>query len=72
MKISKKLAQKIILKDDETETGGISFVGETLADFIEEVDMPFGIDLSYYNTALKECGIMRISLQEIKKAKQSK
>lgn len=72
MKITKKIAEKILLEDDETETGGIAFVGETLADFIDDVYMAYNLDLAYYNAALVKCGIKRISAQQIEKAKQSK
>lgn len=51
------------LKDDlNAETGGISYVGETLRSFMEEVDLPIGqTTLSDINKALRECGILEIS-----------
>ena len=42
------------LKDDNTEFGGISYIGETLGDFIAEVEV---CDIDDINKALKECGI---------------
>jgi len=45
------------LADDDTATGGISFVGETLADFISEVGLSIESPLAEVNEALKSCGI---------------
>jgi len=45
------------LQDGEGEYGGISFVGETLGDFIAEVEMNENIAMRYVNAALKSCGI---------------
>ncbi len=45
------------LTDDNTELGGISFVGETLADFISEAGLNKELSLSEVNEALKSCGI---------------
>lgn len=42
------------LKDDNTEFGGISYIGETLGDFIAEVEIS---DIDDVNIILKECGI---------------
>ena len=42
------------LKDDNTEFGGISHIGETLGDFIAEVGIS---DIDDINIILKECGI---------------
>lgn len=42
------------LKDDNTEFGGISYIGETLGDFIAEVEV---CDIDNINIILKECGI---------------
>ena len=42
------------LKDDNTEFGGISHIGETLEDFIAEVGIS---NIDDINIALKECGI---------------
>lgn len=64
-KITKSIAGLIELRDDDTETGGISFRGETLADFIEETDLGYGHSLDEVNKALKECGIMPIGEDEI-------
>ena len=48
------------LQDDETEFGGISFAGETLKDFIEEVGLNKNTAMRYVNAALKQCGIKSI------------
>lgn len=42
------------LKDDNTEFGSISYIGETLGDFIAEVEIS---DIDDINIILKECGI---------------
>lgn len=42
------------LKDDNTEFGGISYIGETLRDFVAEVEI---YDIDDINKILKECGI---------------
>lgn len=47
----------IELIDDDTETGGTSFCGETLRDFLEETGMSCDTPLTEINKALKECGI---------------
>lgn len=52
------------LEDDDTETGGTSFSGETVRDFIEETadDSDVGaIDLDILNDSLKECGIRPVA-----------
>jgi hypothetical protein len=64
-KITKSVAGLIELRDDDTETGGVSFRGETLADFIEETDLGYGRSLDEVNKALKECGIMPITERDI-------
>lgn len=51
------------LKDDNTPYGGISFRGETLGDFIKEAGIdPTNTTLETVNKALKECGIMPLTL----------
>lgn len=48
------------LYDDETESGGISFIGETLKDFIEEAGMSENTSIKHINDILKQCGIKPI------------
>lgn len=53
----------VVLEDDDTENGGTSFSGETVADFVSEVngdDIPSVHDLESLNKALKECGISTV------------
>ena len=50
------------LVDDNTTTGGISFSGEKVKDFIEEVEISKEEDISILNTALIECGIEPITI----------
>lgn len=51
------------LKDDNTEFGGISYIGETLGDFIAEVGMSETCDIDNVNKALKVCGIEPIKFE---------
>lgn len=69
MRVTRAIAKKIKLHDDSTDTGGISYAGETLDNFIEEVGLRYGFDISKYNAALEECGVRRITAQEYEKAK---
>ena len=64
MKITKKIARRIKLKDDCTETGGISYVGETLDNFMEECSIPYGTTLNEINPKLVANGIQLITEQE--------
>lgn len=47
------------LEDDETDHGGVSFIGETLGDFLDDIGL-FPESLSQLNKALAECGIKKI------------
>lgn len=51
-----------VLTDDETEMGGISYLGETLKDFLLELDKPLTSvnNMSEVNTWLTDCGISPI------------
>lgn len=51
-----KMAQTY-LEDDESEFGGIAFMGETLLDFLLSIPMPLTSTKDEINKALKECGI---------------
>lgn len=53
---------KDVLEDDETETGGTSFEGETLENFISEAfsENAEPITMKAVNRALKECGVKEI------------
>ena len=64
MKITKKIASRIELKDDSTDFGGISYAGETLDNFMEECNIPYGTSLTNVNDNLIECGIQPITKQE--------
>lgn len=66
--ITTKVAKSIYLRDDATETGGISHSRETLYEFIKECDLRFGFRIEKYNPALKECGIEEITQKEVDKA----
>lgn len=61
MKIKDFLDYK--LKDDNTEFGGISYIGETLGDFIAEVEISDIDDIDNVNKALKVCGIEPIKFE---------
>jgi hypothetical protein len=49
-----------VLKDDETEFGGISFDGQTLNDFLSEIGMSPDAPMNEINESLIECGIKPI------------
>lgn len=48
------------LEDDESEFGGIAFMGETLLDFMLSIPMPLTSTKDEINKALGECGIREI------------
>lgn len=60
------------LEDDETSTGGLSFAGETLKDFLdedlEELNLEDSLDTSIFwiNDRLKACGVKEITEQDCK------
>ena len=60
--------RSIVLEDDGTETGGVSFYGETLGDFIDEVGS-FST-LKELNDALKDCGIKTIKPKKVNESKK--
>lgn len=49
--------RNVLLEDDETDFGGISFIGETLLDFMLSIPMPLTSTKEEIDKALKECGI---------------
>lgn len=65
MKITKNIAKRIALFDDDTPTGGKAHCDEHLDEFMEEVGLPYGTSVTKINKALKECGIMPITEQQI-------
>ena len=80
--ITNYIAEQIELEDDEQEHGGISFIGETLNDFIQEerrafedygTDDPddefiYDIPLEIMNFALHDCGIKKLTKEQVEKA----
>ena len=65
LEIAKNINYNQILEDDLTENGGLSYEGETLKDFMEEVGLPLGkTRLLDINKALKECGIKEIEIHK--------
>ena len=48
------------LEDDVTPYGGKAFMGETLRDFLLEIDAPFDSPMYKVNVWLKDCGLMPI------------
>ena len=65
MKITKKIARNLALRDDETSYGGKAHSDEHLDEFMEEVMLPYGTSLTKVNEALKECGIQPFTEQQI-------
>ena len=64
MKNYNKLLNTVLL-DDETETGGIAFIGETLGDFLIEDDLPLSLvsnEPEKLNKLLIESGIQPVDL----------
>lgn len=66
LEITKSINYNQILEDDlNNENGGISYEGETLKDFMEEVGLPLReTGLSDINKALKECGIKEVGIHK--------
>jgi hypothetical protein len=61
--ITKEQFNDIILEDDNSPFGGVSYQGQTLADFLEEVNMDNVTDINVINNALSECGIKPIKIK---------
>ena len=61
--ITKEQFNDIILEDDNSPFGGVAYVGQTLADFLEEVNMDNVTDINVINNALSECGIKPIKIK---------
>lgn len=62
----KKLIKDVlneVLEDDNTEYGGTSFNGETVADFMEDVGLTQEQSVKELNKVLKECGIKEINYE---------
>lgn len=49
-----------VLKDDETETGGIAHPGEKVWEFIDYTDLSLDDSIELLNEALKDSGIKPI------------
>lgn len=52
------------LEDDESDFGGIPYVGYTLRDYLQETDLPFNIKMEDLNKMLPKSGIKPIRIQE--------
>lgn len=52
----------VVLEDDSTPFGGVSFLGQTLGDFLEEVGAEKETNMYKVNEMLKTCGISPINL----------
>lgn len=59
-RITAKDVEMVELRDDGSKTGGISFHGECVYDFLEENGLSPDISLNELNKALRECGIEEI------------
>lgn len=51
----------ILLKDDATLYGGVAYAGETLIDFMNDLEASERQSLDNVNVALIECGILPIN-----------
>ena len=66
MRITKKVAERLELRDDATEQGGKSYSDEKLDNFMAECKIPFGSSLKRVNKALVECGIEPFTEEKVK------
>lgn len=53
----------VVLEDDETDFGGVSFAGETLGDFLKETSLSANTNMDFVNLCLIKCGIKPIECQ---------
>lgn len=51
-----------VLEDSTSEFGGVSYVGETLDEFMEELGLPMDTPMIKVNEILEECGIKPINI----------
>lgn len=67
MKITKKIASRLELRDDATPTGGKAYSDERLDEFMESTcgELPYGSSLKKVNEALEECGIEPFTEEEV-------
>lgn len=67
MKITKKIASRLELRDDATPTGGKAYSDERLDEFMESLmgALPYGSSLKKVNEALTECGIEPFTEEEV-------
>lgn len=65
MRITKKIAERLELRDDATEHGGKSYCDECLDNFMAECEIPYGSSLKTVNNALVECGIEPFTKEEV-------
>lgn len=61
----------VILKDDETATGGTSHAEETVGEFCEETDINKNASFDELNEGLTECGIKPITMFDIRRNYQN-
>lgn len=59
--LTESIYAQILLEDDDTPTGGVTFQGETLEDFLEELDCQTFRTIKDVNKALSECGIKPVN-----------
>lgn len=59
--LTESIYAQILLEDDDTPTGGVAFQGETLEDFLEELDCQTFRTIKDVNKALSECGIKPVN-----------
>lgn len=52
-----------VLEDDTSPNGGVSFSGETLFDFLEEIGDDHIYTMTQVNKVLRECGIKEIKIE---------
>lgn len=74
MVITREQSEHYVLEDDDKDTGGVSYAGETLDNFLDEAGItPFEDDvyeLGEVNKALQECGTCPVMMDKIKETEE--
>lgn len=52
----------IELEDDKQDFGGVAFAGETVKDFIEDIELDENMELNDFNKILYNCGVKEINI----------
>ncbi len=58
MRITRKLAETLLLSEAKNHIGGKRHTSETLAEFMQRKGIPFGTSLKQVNEALEQDGLL--------------